>query len=162
VPVLQIADEDVELVVGVAGDEVRRVAVEHDEATVAGDRGRDGAQVAGRAVDGGADEADRAALHVAHEHVLGAVAVVGREVGREAVEDDVAAVARDRDALLVVVEVGRVREAAACGDVDDRSRAGRRPGLCTRPRTEASDGEEVNPTSSRRRESMFTSGGCIA
>jgi hypothetical protein len=95
--------EEVAAGVGVVGDQVRRGALERDDAAVGRQRGADAEEVrlVARGVD--ADARRRRGRAVAHEDVAPAVGVAEDEVRGGAVERDEVAVGRERGRLAPVV-----------------------------------------------------------
>jgi hypothetical protein len=112
----QVAHEHVAGRVAVVGVQVRGFGAKGHEAPVGRDRRPEGKLVALGPVGAGgaADQRDRVRLEVAHEHVLGPVAVVGMQVRVHRLEGHEAPVARDRGLFGPV----RLRPCRACGTAD--------------------------------------------
>ncbi len=91
-PFLAVANEDVSLVLGVAGDEILRVGGEGDEAPVFRDRRVEAARLA-LALGGTDADSHRLSAHaVSNEDVARAVRVVADQVRGERLERDVASI----------------------------------------------------------------------
>ena len=101
--VLAVVDEDVDDVVGVAGDQGRVERREGDEAAVGRDRRLDRVVGALGPVARDADALGHVAVAVVNEDVAAVVAVAGDEVGRVRLEGHDRAVAGDRRILGVAV-----------------------------------------------------------
>jgi hypothetical protein len=106
----RVVDERVELIVGVAGDQVVGRAGKDDVASVGTDLRPDAGAVRLRVAETDRNLLDRAGLQVLHENV-GKLRVAGDEIRRRALEHDVASVSADRrcPAVVGIVIIGIIR-----------------------------------------------------
>ena len=101
--VRHVVDEDIGELIRVAGHQVGRVRMEGHEAAVAGDGRSVGVAVALRPIRGQGDTGRGPGLPVVHEDVLRIVRVTCDQVRRVGLESDVAAIARDGQAVVGAV-----------------------------------------------------------
>ncbi len=148
---LSVVDEDVQLAVGVAGDQIGRQAGERDVAAVARDLGQVAEAVRLAPARGDADPLGDAGDPVVDEDVRGGVGVAGDQVGGAADERDIAAVVGDRRRAAAVVAGGDPEGLAGKGVLQEHVRAAAAVGIAGLDRLRGRGENDVAAVIARRR-----------